>query len=228
MFYKIFVYPFVYAIEKVYIAIYSFTSDYGISLLLLSLITSIVIFFLNKLFAIYPERERRIQEILVPQIARIKHESSGFERHARIKALYKRYSYNPIFAFRAIIPFIIQLPFLLAAYFMLSGLEALQGVSFLVIRDLSAPDRLAAGINLLPIAMTTVNALSALISPQLSKRDKVQALFVALVFLVLLYNASSALLIYWTMNNVLFFAQILFARIRPGGEVRNSKTTTRG
>jgi len=212
MLYDIFINPFVYIIEKLYLILFSITSDYGISLLLLSLVTSILIIFLNWCLSFYPKREKQIQHILSPQIAKIKKESTGAERHSRIKNLYSRYSYNPIYAFRSVIPFLIQLPFLLASFYMLSRLKALEGVSFLAIQDLSSPDRLIANINVLPVLMTIINVITALISLNLSRRDRTQALLISLLFLTLLYKAPSALLIYWTMNNILFFAQAVYAR----------------
>ncbi len=204
--------PFVSLLEWLYLGIYALIGDYGVSLLLLSLVTSLAIALLNKLFAKHPRREREIQQILGPQIKQIKKESTGAERHRRLKMLYNRYAYNPLYAFRATLPFLMQLPFLLGAYFMLSELEALNGVSFLFIRDLSAPDRMLAGINFLPLLMTAINAGAAILSPTLSTRDRRQALFVAFVFLILLYNAPSALLIYWTTNNIIFLVQVLYSR----------------
>ncbi|MBQ7560342.1 MAG: YidC/Oxa1 family membrane protein insertase, partial [Synergistaceae bacterium] len=75
------------------------------------------------------------------------------------------------------------------------------GVSFFGIKDLSKPDALLAGINILPILMTFFNILATLTTKKFTKRERVQAFVIAALFLVMLYNAPSALLIYWTTNN---------------------------
>ena len=51
--------------------------------------------------------------------------------------------------------------------------------------------------------MTLINIASALIYTQnLSQRDKYQLYGMAAIFLVLLYNAASGLVLYWTFNNI--------------------------
>lgn len=95
---------------------------------------------------------------------------------------------------------------------MLSNATYLSGISFGLIKDLSKPDALLFGINLLPFVMTGINIINAFLTPTFSKKDLIQAIFIAILFLVLLYNAISALLIYWTMNNVIFFIRTLLTR----------------
>lgn len=204
MLFKFVISPFAYFLKSIYFEIYSIINDYGISLLFLSIVTSIIIKILNIICSGSSRRENLIRKILNPQINKIKIESKGIERHIRIKNLYKRYDYNPIYAFRSIIPFVIQLPFLFAAYYMLSELQVLEGKTFLLIQDLSKPDGLINGFNFLPILMTIINILAGLLSTQLLKKEKIQALFIASLFLLLLYNAPSSLLIYWTFNNFIF------------------------
>jgi hypothetical protein len=79
-------------------------------------------------------------------------------------------------------------------------------VPFLLINDLGKPDSLLpilGGINLLPILMTFINcAAGAIYTHGHDFKDKVQIYGMALVFLVLLYNSPSGLVLYWTFNNV--------------------------
>ena len=204
MLHDLFITPIAKISEFIYLTIYALIGNYGISLLLLSIFSSVCIYFLTKLFSLYPHREKQLQSILQPQIEKIKKESTGAERHYRISNLYKRYSYHPIKQLSSAVPIFIQLPFLLAAYFMLNNLDALKGVEFLLINDLSKPDGLLFNFNILPFIMTFVNVASAFLSRVFSNKQKGQALFIAFIFLVLLYNAPSALLIFWTMNNLIF------------------------
>lgn len=205
----IFVTPLEYAAKALYLLIYNLTSNYGISLLILSVISNLLMIAAIKAVSRFADRETKIQKILQPQILKIKQESRGEEKHRRITRLYKRYSYHPIYNLRAAIPVFVQLPFLFAAYIMFSRLEAINGVSFLFIGNLKEPDAILAGINLLPFVMTAVNIITALITKDFTLKEKLQANVIAILFLVLLYGAPSALLLFWTTNNVLLLVRTL-------------------
>lgn len=200
-------YPIIWLYRVVILGAYQITGSLGFSLVVLSFFGAVLTWLFGKLFARYPAREKELQTIFAPQLDRIRRESSGEEQHKRISALYKRYSYHPLYALRSAIPVFIQLPFLFAAYRMISSLDILQGQSLWIIRDLSAPDQLLWKINVLPFIMTAVNAWAAFITPDFKLKDKVQALIIAAIFLVLLYSAPSALLIYWTMINLIFLVR---------------------
>ena len=80
-------------------------------------------------------------------------------------------------------------------------------MSFLGIADLSKPDAMirlgAFSVNVLPILMTVINLASALVyTHNMTRRDKMQLYGMAAVFLVLLYDAASGLVLYWTCNNI--------------------------
>ena len=95
----------------------------------------------------------------------------------------------------------------MAAYNYLSNLSILKGAPFLVFSDLGAPDALFSvggfAVNVLPVAMTLLNCVSTFIYTRgLGLRDKLQAYGLALVFLVLLYDSPSGLVMYWTCNQV--------------------------
>jgi hypothetical protein len=202
MIYKFIIYP----VEIVYKALYLFLSSligsYGVSLIALSVVTTILILpfmrWANKMQA----TEKHVQDVMKPQLGKIKKESSGAEQHQRIKHLYYRYSYHPVMAIRSAAGVAMQLPFLMAAYYMLSHLANIHGQTFLLIKDLSKPDALLGGINFLPILMSVINIFSACTTSNFAKKDKIQAGFIALLFLVLLYDAPSALLVFWTCNNL--------------------------
>jgi hypothetical protein len=108
-----------------------------------------------------------------------------------------------------ILSLLLQIPFFIAAYQFLENLEALKGVSFWFIQDLSLADGLLGGVHFLPILMTLVNILTAFFYTRNGdKAELKQMLIVAVVFLVLLYNLPAALLLYWTMNNVFSFFRL--------------------
>ncbi len=208
--YAVTIFPIELFYKYVYLSIVSFAENYGLALIALSLLNYFLLLPLNKLVRGLQESENNIQQILEPQLKAIKETSQKEERHQRIQNLYERYSYHPIFAIRNVFPLLVQIPFLMAVYFMVSALTNLEGVGFLFLQDLSKPDGMMFGYNIMPVIMTIVSLVNACFIVKLSKAQKKQAIIVTLIFFILLYNAPSALLLYWTMNNIiiLFFGTL--------------------
>jgi len=194
----------------------------GWGIVALSFITSAAMMPLMKLVAGVVRRETEYQSVILPQLADIKSRySSDAERHAHIQRLYRRYGYSPLSAVKKVLPLFVQIPFLLLTYFMLKDTAELQGVSFLFLRDLGKPDGLlrVLDVNLLPIAMTMVNLLTVVATPGFTRKDNVQAVSISLLFLLLLYTAPSALLLYWTLNNVITMFRTLCTKRGEGARL---------
>ena len=200
--------------ELLYTFSYSQTHGYGSALIGLSVITSLLIYPLDKWANKYVNYEKKIQGILAPQIASINHRFKGKEKNNALARLYKRYAYSPLYSIRLSFNILIQLPLLFGAYCFLESYTELEKVSFLFFKDLSHADGLLFGLNLMPFVMTAINLSAAFLATGFSKKDRIQATVISLLFLVILYSASSALLIYWTCNNVISLIKVLFNRKR--------------
>ena len=184
----------------------------GWGIVLLSVLCSILMIPLMRLVAGVVRREADYQSVIMPQLADIKARyASDVERHLHIQRLYRRYGYSPLSAVKKVLPLFVQIPFLLLTYFMLKDTAELHGVPFLFLKDLGRPDALFTtfNVNILPIVMTAVNIVTVFATPGFSSRDWTQAIGISLLFLVLLYTAPSALLLYWTLNNVITLARTL-------------------
>ncbi|MEW6984342.1 YidC/Oxa1 family membrane protein insertase [Colwelliaceae bacterium 6471] len=178
--------------------------SYGLATILLSILATLLMFYPLRWAGKVSGKEVEFQSVINPQIMKIKMESQGADQHHRINELYSRYSYHPIFAIRLIMGVFIQLPFLVLTFFMFEGLDALNGESFLFLKDFGQADGLLyGGGNLLPFAMTFINLIAALFIPNFTRKNLTQAIFVSLLFFVLLYNAKSILLLFWTTNNII-------------------------
>ena len=132
-----------------------------------------------------------------------------------LSAYYRIEGYNPLSTIKEAGPLLLQVPFFIAAYRYISNLTLLKGAYFGPIKNMLAPDRLIsiAGItiNVLPIIMTLINLVSGYIySKNLLLRQKIQIYGLALVFLILLYNSPSGLVIYWIMNNLFSLCKNLY------------------
>ena len=192
--------PLIKIYKLLYLFAYDMTGNYGVALILLSFFTFIVLYPFNKKAQQLQNKEHKIQAVLTPQVATIKKQYDGREQYEQLQWLYQRYGYHPLYAIRSALGFIFQIPFLTAAYYMLSRLAEIQGVAWGVISDLGAPDHLLAGINLLPFVMTLVTCVYAFVMPKISKKERLQTIAIGFFFLLLLYTAPSALLIFWTCN----------------------------
>ncbi len=198
----------------------------GWGIVLLSVICSILMIPLMRLVAGVVKREADYQAVIMPQLADIKARyASDVERHLHIQRLYRRYCYSPLSAVKKVLPLFVQIPFLLLTYFMLKDTAELHGVPFLFLKDLGRPDALFTtfNVNILPIVMTAVNIVTVFATPGFTSRDWTQAIGISLLFLFLLYTAPSALLLYWTLNNVITLFRTLVGGHRAGWKLLISR-----
>jgi hypothetical protein len=203
-------YPLEQLYKFLYLSVYDITGDYGIALILLSLFIYIILFPFNQKAQQIQNAEREVQSIIAPQIEEIKRRFHGKEQYEKIQRLYHRYAYHPIYAIRSAAGIVLQIPFFVAARSMLYALPDIKGVQWGIIQDLGKPDQLLAGINLLPFVMTFITVLYAFVMPKLTKKEITQTVIIGFIFLIILYPAPSALLIFWTWNLLWSLLHCLF------------------
>lgn len=166
-------------------------------------------------------RTRQIKERVAREAARMKKHFRGRERYFYTRAVYRQHRYHPISELLGSADLFVQILVFATVYRYLSGLPALIGAAFGPIADLSRPDGLLGGVNLLPLLMTAINA--AAVFTYVSDRSKrLQAWALAAIFLVLLYNSHSGLVLYWTANNLFSLLRNLAQRhlaSRPPGRM---------
>lgn len=198
---------------------------YGWAIVALSFICSFLMLPLMRAVAGIVRREKEYEDVIDPQVVAIKAKyASDMDRHFHIQRLYQRYGYSPLAPIKKVLPLFVQIPFLLLTYYMLKGTAQLSGVSFLFLRDLGTADALLPhAVNLFPLVMTGVNILTVFATPGFSHKDWTQAIAISLLFLVLLYTAPSALLLYWTLNNVISFTKVLVPDRFAGARLLSSR-----
>ena len=181
--------------------------NWGWAIVFMSLVVNTVILPIYMKAESWQEEEQRIRLGFEAKEAMIKRAFKGQERFAMISTMRRQAGYTAFLSMRSSVGFFLQIPFFFAAYHFLSHFEPLLGVSFLGLSDLGKPDEAIRignfAINVMPILMTVINVGSALIyTKNLAKRDKIQLYAMAALFLVLLYDAASGLVLYWTCNNI--------------------------
>ena len=195
-------------IELAFTLSYRVLGNPGGAIVCVSLIVSLLCLPLYRMADGLQRRERARQMDMERWVSRIRKNFRGDERYMMLSTYYREQGYKPIYALSSSFSLLLQVPIFIAAYSFLSGLDVLEGASFLLIPDLSKPDGLMSilgvgTINLMPILMTLLNCASTYVyTKDAPLRDKVQAYGLAVLFLVLLYNSPSGLVLYWTCNQI--------------------------
>lgn len=113
------------------------------------------------------------------------------------------------------LPVLLQMPVFFGFFLMIRSAIELRGAGFLWACDLSKPDTVAwlfgIPINPLPLIMGLTMLWQARLTPVAPGMDPMQQnimKYMPLMFLFILYNFSSGLTLYWTVQNLLSIAQM--------------------
>ena len=205
--------------EVIFSVALSVIGNPGLSVIVLSLAMNVLALPLYRRADAIQVEARDTENKLKDVVAHIKKTFSGDERMMILQTYYRQNNYNPLSVLSGSVSLLLEIPFFMAAYQFLSGVDAFTGASFGPITDLSAPDGLLViggfTINLLPIIMTLVNVISSsLYLKGFPLKTKIQLYGMAAFFLVFLYNSPSALVFYWTLNNLFSLIKTLFYRMK--------------
>jgi len=137
--------------------------------------------------------------------------------------MYRKHKVSPM---SGCLPMLIQMPVFIGFFTMIRSAIELRGAHFLWVADLAKPDTLfmipgltfvpfistpeGLPFNLLPLLMGGAMLWQSHLTPPSPGMDASQAKimrYMPLLFLAFLYNYSSGLTLYWTVNNLLTIAQ---------------------
>jgi YidC/Oxa1 family membrane protein insertase len=160
-------------------------------------------------------RSMKRMQALQPQIKALqaKYKDDPMKLQRKTMELWKEHKVNPM---SGCLPMLIQTPVFIGFYTMLRTAIELRGARFLWVRDLSKPDTLFMipgtnfPFNLLPLLMGGAMLWQSHLTPPSPGMDPSQAKimrYLPLIFLVILYNYSAGLALYWTVNNLLTILQ---------------------
>ncbi len=220
--FNIIIEPLILIEQFVFVFVYRLFHNSGLAIIGISFAVNLLTLPLYKRADEVQENERKKQFEMSRWVEHIKKTFKGDERYMILSEYYRQQNYKPFYSVLGSVSLFLQIPFFMAAYSYLSGLEFLNGKSFLggIIADLGKPDAMlvfgTVTINVLPILMTVINLISGYIytrGEMSTLRDKLQILVLALLFVVLLYNSPSGLVLYWTMNNTLSLVKNVFSKL---------------
>jgi YidC/Oxa1 family membrane protein insertase len=198
---------------------YKLTGNYGIAILLLTLLVKLLFFPLaNKSYRAMSQMKKLQPEMMA---IRDRHGDDKMKMNQELMALYKREKVNPM---SGCLPIVVQIPVFFALYKVLFvNIEMRHAPFFGWIQDLSAPDPTTVFnlfglipwdppqflmLGVWPLLMGATMFLQTKLNPQ--PADPVQAkvmLFLPVMFTFLFATFPAGLVIYWTWNNILSIAQ---------------------
>lgn len=167
-------------------------------------------------------RSMKRMAALQPQmkILQEKYKEDPAKLNKKMMEMWKEHKVSPI---GGCLPIIIQMPVFIGFFYMIRSAIELRGASWLWVADLSRPDTLFYipgfdfPFNLLPLIMGVTMLWQSHLTPPSPGMDPVQQKmmrYMPLIFLVFLYNFSSGLALYWTVNNLLTILQTKLTKTR--------------
>ncbi|MEL3913256.1 membrane protein insertase YidC [Treponema pedis] len=215
-----FLYPLEWLLKKAMELLYKFIPNWGVAVILLTILLKIVFFPLTKKSS---EATKKMQE-MQPQIAEIqnKYKNNPQRMNAEMAKLYKEAGHNPL---SGCLPMLIQIPFWFAMYRLFNNYFEFRGASFIPgwIPDLSLGDSILkfgfalpflgwTDLRLLPVIYLVSQLLYGKLTQtpgqtQQNPSMKIMLYFMPLFLFFILYNAPSGLLLFWIFSNILMLLQ---------------------
>ncbi len=197
--------------------IHGFVPSWGLSIILMTICIKLLFW---PLTAKASRSQKRMATIQGPMSElKEKYKDNPQKMQQETIKLFREHRINPV---AGCLPILVQMPIFLGLFYMLRTASELRHEPFLWVADLSQPDTVfeIAGfpINILPIIMGVTMFLQMHMMPVSPTADPMQQKifkFMPLVFLVFLYNFSSGLVLYWTVQNLLTIIQQRITNAMP-------------
>lgn len=190
--------------------------NYGVAIIILTIIVRLVFWPLTrksnesmkKMGAIQP-KIKELQEKFKDDPQKLQQETMKFYRENNV---------NPM---ASCLPMLVQIPVFIALFVVLRSATELRFAEFLWIRDLSEPENLFAGlipglpaINLLPFLMAGTMFLQSKLTPSMGdpRQQRMMMWMMPLMMFFMFYSMPSALLLYWTVSQILAIVQLVKQR----------------
>ena len=192
--------------------------NYGVAIILLTLLVRIIFWPLTHKSTESMKRMQAIQPRLKEIQAQFKSEPQKLQQETW--ALYREHKVNPM---SSCLPMLIQIPVFIALFTVLRSAVELRFAPFLWIADLSEPENLFPGLlplvpalNILPFFMAGTMLLQSKLTPAMGDpaQQKMMMWMMPAMMLFMFYSMPSALVLYWTVSQVLAIVQLLWQKRR--------------
>ena len=188
---------------------YHFIPNYGVAIILLTVITKVLLFPLT----LKSLTSMKAMQALQPQInaLRSKHKSDPQRLQRETMELYRAHKVNPL---GGCLPMLVQVPIFYALYDALSVSVDLQNAPFICLGRIFGLDIWICDLArhdptyVLPILMGVSMFVQQKMTPVMGDpRQAKMMLFMPVIFTFMFFNLPSGLVLYWTLSNVLQIGQ---------------------
>lgn len=192
--------------------------NYALAIIAITVIIKVLFWPLTQASTRSMKRMQKLQ----PQMRAIqeKFKDDPVKMNRKTMEFMREHKVNPV---GGCLPMALQVPVFIGFYQMIQSAIELRGEQFLWACDLSKPDTVYIlpgfnfPINPLPLVMGVTMLWQARLTPPSPGMDPVQQKvmrYMPLMFLVILYNFSAGLTLYWTVQNLLTIAQMKLTRTK--------------
>lgn len=174
---------------------YHLTYNYGVAIILLTIIVKIILHPLTKKNYKVMKNMQKIQ----PDMAKLKekHKDDKEALNREIMDLYKRHKVNPL---GGCLPLLLQMPIFFALFNTLSTAIELRGAGFIFwIQDLSSKDP----FYILPILMGATMIIQQKMTPSADPNQAKMGMFMSIIFIFMFMSFPSGVVLYWFVQNIL-------------------------
>lgn len=215
-------------------AIHSFLPNWGLSIIVLSVLVQLLMRPLNRWAERLQDGVRDTETRLAPKLREIKSTLKGAEQAERIMQLYRDEGVHPLYSLKGMAGVLVIIPVFIGAFNMLAENIWLAGQSFGWIEDLSLTDAFAAlpfevpflgsELNLLPFLMVALSVPASTLrasneaDPGLRARQARNLVLMSLAFFLLFYTFPAGMVLYWVVNNAGSLLTSLLHRFRTRAE----------
>jgi len=192
--------------------------NYGVAIILLTIIIKVVFWPITHKSTEQMKKMATLQPEMKELQAKFKDKPQKLQEETM--ALYKLHKVNPM---AGCLPMVIQIPVFIALFTVLRSAVELRYAGFLWIQDLSEPEGLLrefftavpyiSALNILPIFMTILTFLQQKMTPSsVDPQQQKIMMMMPVVFLFILYNMASGLVLYWSVNQLLSILQLVLQK----------------
>lgn len=218
--------------------LYMIFRNYGLAIIALTVIVRFIFWPLTRKSTESMKKMREIQPLL--KEIQTKYKDNPQRMQQETMQIYREHHVNPM---SSCLPMLIQIPVFIALFTVLRSAVELRYASFLWIADLSEAENLFAGkipfagsLNILPLVMAGTMYLQSKLTPSMGdpSQQKMMMWMMPLMMLFMFYQMPSALVLYWSISQILAIIQLWWQKRQTesgennaGGSQPPAEATTR-
>jgi len=204
--------------------LYAVIPNYGVAIILLTILVRILFWPLTHKSTVDMKKMQNLQPLIAE--LRAKYKDKPQKLNQETMALYKEHKVNPM---SGCLPMVVQIPVFFALFTVLRSAIELRFAPFLWIRDLSEQEGLFAGqgifamlpfvdcLNILPLIMTATTIWQQKLTPATGdQQQQKMMMLMPIFFLFLFYKMAAALVLYWTVSQLLAILQMVMQKRKSG------------